>query len=151
MRIFKTPSELLDAVGENLGHSEWVEITQERINQFADATGDHQWIHVDVEKAKNGPFGSTIAHGYLTMSLASYFMPLIYEVQGLAMGVNYGVNKVRFPAPVPVNSKVRGVAQVISVEEMKGGIQAIVQITIEIEGSEKPACIVETISRYFPE
>jgi len=152
MRIFKTPSELKDCVGEHLGVSDWLEIDQERINTFADATGDHQWIHVDVEKAKKGPFGAPIAHGYLTASLANYFMPLITRVDGISMGVNYGCDKIRFPAPVTVGSRIRGRGDLTSVEETKdGGIQAKVTITIEIEGVDRPACVIETISRYYPE
>ena len=125
MRVFKTPRELLDSVGEELGETEWLEIDQKRINLFADATGDHQWIHVDAERAAKGPFGAPIAHGYLTASLANYFLPQLLDVQGTSMGVNYGCDKIRFPAPVPVGSRVRGTASITSVEETKdGGIQA---------------------------
>ncbi len=148
--VFKTPAELEGAVGKHLGYSDWLEITQERINGFADATGDHQWIHVDPERAKKGPFGACIAHGYLTLSLASYFLPRIVEVQGISMGVNYGTDRVRFPAPVPVGSRVRGGAELTKVEEVKGGVQATIRVTIEIEGSERPACVVDTNSRYYP-
>jgi acyl dehydratase len=152
MRIFKTPHELKDHVGETLGESDWLEIDQERINTFADATGDHQWIHVDVERAKKGPFGAPIAHGYLTTSLADYFMPRIVEVQGISMGVNYGCDKIRFPSPVTVGSRIRGTGVLTSVEETKdGGIQAKITITIDIEGGTRPACVIETISRYYPE
>ncbi len=149
--VFKTPEELLDKVGERLGETEWMSIDQDRINLFADATGDHQWIHVDPEKAKDGPFGACIAHGYLTLSLVNYFLPQIIDVQGISMGVNVGLDRVRFPSPVAVGSKIRGVGELISAEEMKGGIQSVVRVTVEIEGSEKPACIADTISRYFPE
>ncbi len=149
--VFKTPEELLDKVGERLGETEWMSIDQDRINLFADATGDHQWIHVDPEKAKDGPFGACIAHGYLTLSLVNYFLPQIIDVQGTSMGVNVGLDRVRFPSPVAVGSKIRGVGELISAEEMKGGIQSVVRVTVEIEGSEKPACIADTISRYFPE
>ena len=139
-------------VGQHLGYSDWLEITQERVNQFADATGDHQWIHVDPKRAKDGPFGACIAHGYLTQSLVNYFLPQIVEVQGISMGVNYGVDKIRFPAAVPVGSKIRGKGVVTSVEETKdGGIQSKVTVTIEIEGNDRPACVVETISRYYAE
>jgi acyl dehydratase len=152
MRIFKTPFELKDSVGEQLGETEWLQIDQDRINTFADATGDHQWIHVDVEKAKDGPFGAPIAHGYLTASLSNYFMPLLIRVDGTSMGVNYGCDKIRFPSPVTVGSRIRGTGQVTSVEETKdGGIQAKITITIQIEGNDRPACVIETISRYYPE
>ncbi len=149
--VFKTPSELLDSVGKQLGESEWLEIDQQRINLFADATGDHQWIHVDPEKAKDGPFGACIAHGYLTLSLVNLFLPQIVDVQGISMGVNVGCGKIRFPSPVKVGSKIRGSGELVEAEEMKGGVQAVIRVTVEIEGSDKPACVVDTISRYFPE
>ena len=149
-RIFDGPAELLTAVGENLGHSDWLEVDQSRINLFADATGDHQWIHVDPEKAKDGPFGGCIAHGYLTLSLVNLFLPQIMEVQNISMGVNYGCEKVRFPSTVPVGSNIRGVGELISAEEMKGGVQAIVRVSVEVQGSDRPACVVDTISRFFP-
>lgn len=148
--VFEEPSALLDSTGQHLGHSEWVEIDQQRIDLFADATGDHQWIHVDPEKAAQGPFGKTIAHGYLTLSLANLFLPQIMQVNNTSMGVNYGCEKVRFPAAVPVGSRVRGGGEVISVEEVKGGVQVVVRMTIEIEGSDRPACVIDTISRFFP-
>jgi acyl dehydratase len=148
--VFKTPHELASAVGTVLGASEWLEIDQERINLFADATGDHQWIHVDPERAKDGPFGKCIAHGYLTLSLVNLFLPQIVEVQGIAMGVNVGCDRIRFPAPVPVGSRVRGVGELLSIEEIKGGVQSIVRVTVEIEGNDRPACVADTISRYFP-
>lgn len=147
---FDHPNELKDAVGKALGHSEWLVMTQERINTFADATNDHQWIHVDPELAKDGPFGAPIAHGYLTLSLASFFMPQILKVNQVAMGINYGTDKVRFPAPVRVGSRIRGSAEIIKVEDVKGGVQVTNRITIEIEGEDKPACVVDTISRYYP-
>ncbi len=150
MRVCSTPHELKDSVGEELGETDWLEIDQARVDLFADATGDHQWIHVDVEKAKKGPFGGPIAHGYLTASLANYFLPQLLDVQGTSMGVNYGCDKIRFPAPVPVGSRVRGRGQLATVEETKdGGIQAKVTVTIEIEGQERPACVIETISRFY--
>ena len=149
--VFTTPRDLLAAVGKPLGASDWLEIRQERIDGFADATGDHQWIHVDPERAKSGPFGKTIAHGYLTLSLVNCFLPQIVEVRGISMGVNYGCEKVRFPAPVPVGSRVRGVGQLVAAEEVKGGaVQATVRVTVEIEGGAKPACVVDTISRFVP-
>ncbi len=150
MTSFASPAALLGSEGSQLGHSEWVEVTQERINQFADATGDHQWIHVDPVRAADGPFGKTIAHGYLTLSLANLFLPEVLQVESFSMGVNYGCEKVRFPAPVPVGSRLRGVGEVVSAEEVKGGVQVIVRMTIEVEGGERPACVVDTISRFFP-
>ncbi|MFT5887894.1 MAG: acyl dehydratase [Zhongshania sp.] len=148
--VFKQPQDLIAAVGQNLGASDWLEIDQQRINLFAEATGDHQWIHVDPERAKTGPFGKCIAHGYLTLSLVNLFLPQIIDVQGISMGVNVGCERIRFPSPVPVGSKVRGVGELLSAEEMKGGIQSVVRVTIEIKGSDRPACVVDTISRYFP-
>jgi acyl dehydratase len=149
--VFKNPTELEGAVGKQLGKSEWITITQDRINTFADATGDHQWIHVDVERAKKGPFGAPIAHGYLTLSLVSLFLPQIMEVHGVSMGVNYGTDKVRFPAPVPVGSKIRGSGELLKVESVGGGgVQATVRVTIEIEGKDKPACVVDSIARFYP-
>jgi len=149
--VFKTPADLKPFVGQHLGHSDWLEITQERINQFADATGDHQWIHIDPERAKHGPFGACIAHGYLTLSLVNIFLPHIVDVRGIRMGVNYGVDKVRFPAPVRVGARIRGGAELIKVEDVKGGVQATIRVTVDIEGSDRPACVVDTISRYYPE
>jgi acyl dehydratase len=150
--IFNSPADLEAVVGKQLGVSEWLEIDQARIDKFADATGDHQWIHVDPERAKDGPFGSTIAHGYLTLSLVNFFLPQIIEVRGISMGVNYGTDRVRFPAPVPVGSRLRGSAELIKVEDVKGGaVQSTVRVTVEIEGSERPACVIDTISRYVPE
>ena len=149
--VFKHPADLLAAVGQHLGYSDWIVIEQERINQFADATGDHQWIHVDEEKAKAGPFGKTIAHGYLSLSLANKFLPEVVEVQSVKMGVNYGADKVRFPAAVPVGSKLRGGCEMISAEEVKGSVQVVIRITIEIEGGDRPACVIDTISRFYPE
>lgn len=149
--VFETPTDLKNAVGKQLGVSDWLEIDQQRIDKFADATGDHQWIHVDPERAKNGPFGATIAHGYLTQSLVNYFLPQIVEVHGISMGVNYGANRIRFPAPVPVGSRIRGSAELLGVEETKdGGVQATIRVTVEIEGSERPGCVIDTISRYYP-
>jgi acyl dehydratase len=149
--IFQHPRELAAAVGTHLGYSDWLEITQERVDRFADATGDHQWIHVDPVRAKSSPFGGTIAHGYLTMSLVNLFLPEIMQVQSVAMGVNYGADKLRFPAPVKVGARIRGGGELLKVEEVKGGaVQATVRVTVEIEGSERPACVVETISRFTP-
>jgi acyl dehydratase len=149
--VFQSPKELTGSIGKPLGKSEWLTITQERIDQFAQATGDHQWIHVDPVRAAKGPFGKTIAHGYLTQSLVSYFLPQIVEVHGVSMGINYGADRLRFPAPVPVGSRVRGSAELIEVEPQKdGSLQAKIRVTVEIEGSERPGCVVDTISRYYP-
>jgi len=149
--VFETPADLKRAVGQHLGYSEWLTITQERINQFAEATGDHQWIHVDPVRAKDGPFAACIAHGYLTLSLVNLFLPQIVEVRGIRMGVNYGVDKVRFPAPVRVGARIRGGGELINVEEVKGGVQATIRVTVDIEGSDRPGCVVDTISRFFPQ
>jgi len=150
--VFKTPADLEGAVGQHLGYSDWLEITQGRIDKFADATGDHQWIHVDPERAKKGPFGACIAHGYLTQSLVNMFLPQIVEVRGISMGVNYGADKLRFPAPVPVGSRIRGGGELISVERTRdGGYQATIRVTVEIEGGDRPGCVIDTISRYYPE
>ena len=149
--VFKSPADLEAAVGQHLGYSDWLEIDQARIDKFADATGDHQWIHVDPERAKGGPFGKCIAHGYLTQSLVNMFLPQIMEVQNISMGVNYGADKLRFPAPVPVGSRIRGGGELVKVEKVKGGaVQATVRVTVEIEGSDRPGCVIDTISRYVP-
>lgn len=148
--IFETPAELLERVGEALGHSEWISVEQSRIDQFAEATGDHQWIHVDPVRAANGPFGACIAHGYLTLALVNLFLPQIVEVRGISMGVNYGCEKVRFPNVVRAGSRVRGSAQLVTAEEVKGGVQATIRVSVEIEGEERPGCVVDTISRYYP-
>jgi acyl dehydratase len=150
MTVLRGPDAVRAAVGSHLGHSEWLLIDQERINTFADATGDHQWIHVDVERATcESPFGGPIAHGYLTMSLSNFFLPQIVTVEGFAAGVNYGVNKVRFMTPVLVGSRVRGGAELLEVTDVPGGIQTIMKITIEIEGAAKPACVIEAVSRWL--
>lgn len=143
------PDAVRAAVGAHLGYSEWLLIDQDRVNLFADATGDHQWIHVDVERAKNGPFGAPIAHGYLTLSLSNLFLPQIVEVVGFSTGVNYGVDKVRFPSPVKVGDRVRAGAQLTEVSEVTNGLQTKIVITIEVEGSNKPACIIESLSRWL--
>ncbi len=149
--IFAHPRELAAAVGTHLGYSDWLEITQDRVDRFADATGDHQWIHVDPARAATGPFGGTIAHGYLTMSLVNLFLPQIVLVRGISMGVNYGADKLRFPAPVRVGKRVRGGGELIKVEDVKGGaVQATIRVTVEIEAGDRPACVVETISRFVP-
>jgi acyl dehydratase len=148
-KVFDNPSALLAAVGTDLGATGWITISQEQIDKFADATLDHQWIHCDVERAKAGPFGAPIAHGYLTMSLASHFLAELVRVDGISMGINYGAEKVRFPSPVPVGSKVRGTGEILAVTEVPGGVQATTRITIEREGADKPAAVVETVSRYL--
>ena len=147
--VISGPDDLRSRLGQHLGYSEWLLIDQERVNTFADATGDHQWIHVDVERAMNGPFGGPIAHGYLTMSLSNLFLPQIVEVQGFSAGVNYGVDKVRFPSPVKVGSRVRGGAELTAVTDVNGGLQTTMVITIEIEGGTKPACVIESLSRWM--
>ncbi|MFM9612373.1 MaoC family dehydratase [Streptomyces niveiscabiei] len=148
-RIFTSADELKAAVGEQLGYSDWVEVDQKRIDLFAEATGDHQWIHVDPEKAAAGPFGTTIAHGYLTLSLLPLFGPQLIQVDGAKMGVNYGTNKVRFPAPVPVGSRLRATARISSVEDVQGGVQIALAFTVEREGGDKPVCAAESVSRYY--
>lgn len=145
---YSTAESLLNAEGANLGTTAWLEITQQRVNQFADATGDHQWIHVDPERAAQGPFGGCIAHGYLTLSLVNMFLPQLIEVLNLQMGVNYGCDKVRFPAPVPVGSRIRGSGEIIRTEMVGQAVQAVIRVTVEIEGSDRPGCVIDTISRY---
>ncbi|MBU3863294.1 MaoC family dehydratase [Streptomyces sp. 4503] len=148
-RIFTSPDELRSAVGEELGPSDWLEIDQKRIDLFADATGDHQWIHVDPEKAAAGPFGTTIAHGYLTLSLLPSFTPQLLRVEGVRMGINYGVNKVRFPSPVPVGSRLRATGRIVEVAEVKDGLQMTLAVTLEREGGTKPVCVAECVVRYY--
>ena len=141
---------LQNRVGEHLGYSDWVEITQERVNQFADATGDHQWIHVDPERAATeSPFGGPIAHGYLTLSLLPMLMPQIVEITGFRMGVNYGTEKVRFPSPVPVGSRVRAGATLESADPIDGGVAMVVTVTVEVEGGSKPAMVATSLSRRY--
>jgi acyl dehydratase len=150
MRTFESVTELAAIAGQDIGESDWVTNTQEDVTLFADATGDHQWIHVDPERAAQGPFGGTIAHGFLTLSLLPRLWHEIYEVKGIKLGVNYGLNKVRFPAPVPVGSKVRARSALVDVDDLgKGAVQATLSTTVEIEGSTKPACVAESIVRYI--
>ena len=149
MLEFKGPEELREAVGAELGESGWLEIDQPRINLFADATDDHQWIHVDVEKAKEGPFGAPIAHGYLTLALVNHFLPELIQVHGAKMGINYGCNKVRFPAPVPVGSRIRASGRITEVDPVPGGVQVVVRVSVENETGGKPACVAETVSRWI--
>ncbi len=150
-RVYDKLHDLLGQEGASFGPTDWLLIDQDRVNGFADVTGDHQWIHVDVERAKDSPFGGTIAHGYLTLSLVNMFLPDLVEVRGFAHAVNVGADRLRFLAPVRVGSRIRGSGEIVSVEEIKSAIQAVVRVTVEIEGSDKPACVVDTISRYFPE
>jgi acyl dehydratase len=149
MRTFETIDALKELVGQEIGLSEWITVTQERIQLFADATHDHQWIHVDAERAKAGPFGTTIAHGFLTLSLLPEMSASAFQVRGTRMGVNYGLNRVRFPAPVPSGSRLRGRFKLIGYEPLDGGAQLTVQVTMEREGSDKPVCVAESIGRRF--
>ena len=148
--VFASLDELRAAVGATLGTSDWFEVTQQRVNEFAEATGDHQWIHVDVERATaESPFGGPVAHGYLTLSLTNLVLPQVLEVRGVSLGVNYGTGKVRFPAPVPVGSRVRGTAELTACDDIAGGVQTTIVITMEVEGGTKPACVVESLSRWM--
>ena len=146
---FASPQALLDAVGSDLGATDWITITQDQINQFAEATLDNQWIHVDTERAKAGPFGGPIAHGYLTMSLSAYFLGQLVRVSGISMGINYGADKVRFPAPVPVGSKLRLGVTLLEVTEVAGGIQTKLEFSFEVEGASKPSCVAEVLFRLY--
>ena len=147
--VITGPDDLRARLGQHLGFSDWLDVDQSRVILFADATGDHQWIHIDAERATKGPFGAPIAHGYLTLSLSNLFLPQIVEVRGFSAGVNYGVDKVRFPSPVKVGSRVRGGAELTAVGEVNGGLQTTMVITIEIEGGSKPACVIESLSRWM--
>jgi len=149
MRSFPTIAELKDLVGQEIGVSDWITVTQERIRLFAEATNDHQWIHLDIERAKAGPFGTTIAHGFLTLSLLPEMAASAFEVRETRMGVNYGLNKVRFPAPVPSGSRLRGHFKLVGYEPLEGGAQLTIQVTMEREGSDKPVCIAESIARRY--
>ena len=149
MRVFTTFDELAEAAGTDLGTSDWLEITQDRVDQFAQATGDHQWIHVDVEKAASGPFGGTIAHGFLTLSLVPWLGSQVFDLQTPGAKLNYGVNKVRFPAPVPVPSKVRASPKLKEITDVPGGAQCVFEVTFEREGGDKPVCVAETVVRVY--
>lgn len=150
MKIFQTLQELALCVGQTVAISPWTEITQKQVNQFADATGDHQWIHIDVEKAKTGPFGGPIAHGFLTLSLIPMLSESAIKIEEVRMGVNYGLNKVRFTSPVPVGSRLRGHMKLLSATFIDdNGMQFAWEITIEREGADKPACIAESLARYY--
>ena len=150
MRVIASLAELKQLVGQEVATSDWVDVTQERVNQFAEATGDLQWIHIDVERSrKESPYGGTIAHGFLTLSLLPLLMANAISMPDVKMGVNYGLNKVRFPGPVPVGSRVRAHMNLLNVEDIEGGAQMTWQVTIEREGSEKPVCVAESVSRRF--
>jgi acyl dehydratase len=149
VRVFESLAALRDAVGEHVGYSDWHTVTQQQVNAFADATGDHQWIHVDPERAATGPFGGTVAHGYLTLSLIPMLVTQVLRVDGVRMGINYGSNKVRFPAPLPTGSKIRAGVRVASVEDIAGGVHIVNEVTIEREGGDKPVCVAETVARYY--
>ena len=144
-RTFNSISELTAAIGEDLGYGDWLEVTQERIDAFADATGDHQWIHVDPERAKDGPFGATIAHGYLTLSLLPLLAGDIFTVNGPKLVINYGLNKVRFPSPVKVGSRIRANAEIVSIDDSPAGVTMVVRSTVQIDGVEKPACVAANV------
>jgi acyl dehydratase len=150
MRVFANLDELEAAKGEHFGYSDWHTVTQEQVDQFADATGDHQWIHVDREKAAQGPFGTTIAHGYLTLSLLPVLTKDIYRVDGIKMGINYGSNKIRYPSVVPVGSRIRAGVELVDVLEAKLGRQLVIRTTVEVEGQEKPACVAEILVLLVP-
>jgi acyl dehydratase len=147
---FTGVDEVVHAIGTQLGETEWTEITQEQVNQFAEATGDHQWIHVDIDRAAKGPYGGTIAHGYLTLSLIARFGSELFDVSGVTAKLNYGVNKVRFPAPVPVGSRIRASASIAGAQETPAGVQVSLQWVIELENSTKPACVAETVVLLVP-
>lgn len=148
--IFGRPQDLIGSAGTQLGPTDWLRIDQARVDGFAEVTEDRQWIHVDVDRAREGPFGGTIAHGYLTMSLVNHFLPQLIEVRGFSHAVNVGADRLRFLNPVKVGARIRGTGEIVSVEEIKGAVQSIVRVTVEIEGADKPACVVDTISRYYP-
>jgi acyl dehydratase len=148
MKVFNGVDELVAAAGSQLGPTDWLSVEQERINQFADATDDHQWIHVDPERAADGPFGGTIAHGLLTLSLLPHFMHDLYRVDNAAMAINYGFNKVRFITPVPVGAKLRAHSEITEVQTLDSAVQATLRTTIEVEGAQKPAAVIESIVRY---
>ncbi|TCJ37050.1 MaoC family dehydratase [Parafrankia sp. BMG5.11] len=154
--IFDTPQALIGSEATALGPTDWLLVDQQRVDGFAEVTGDRQWIHIDVERAKAGPFGGTIVHGYLTMSLVNHFLPELIEVRGFAHAVNVGADRLRFLSPVRVGSRIRAVGEIVAVQEMKGAVQSVVRVTVQIEGDggspeDKPACVVDTISRYFPQ
>ncbi|HET9611071.1 MAG TPA: MaoC family dehydratase [Acidimicrobiales bacterium] len=148
--VFESLDELRAGAGTVLGTSDWFEVTQDRVDRFAEATGDHQWIHVDVERARReSPFGGPVAHGCLTLALTNLVLPQVVEVRGASLGVNYGTGRVRFPAPVPVPGRVRGTAELVACDDVAGGVQTTIVVTMEVEGGTKPACVVESLSRWL--
>ena len=149
MAIFQSAEALRAAVGQQVGPTDWLVIEQSRIDAFAATTGDHQWIHVDVERAKNGPYGGTIAHGYLILSLVNLFLPDLVSVPNAKMGINYGVDRLRFPGVVRAGARIRANAKIVSVEDVPDGVQVKVRVSIEVEGTAKPACVVDTLSRFY--
>jgi acyl dehydratase len=149
VRTFESLAALGAAVGESLGHSRWRTVDQARVNAFADATDDHQWIHVDPGRAARGPFGTTIAHGYLVLSLLPSFAAEVYRVKGVRMAVNYGLNRVRFPSPVPTGSALRAGVRLLAAQEVAGGLQVVNEVTVERQGEAKPCCVAETVSRFY--
>ena len=149
MREFPSLGALAEAVGQHLGYSDWLDADRKRVDLFADATGDHQWIHVDPERAAAGPFKRTIAHGFLTLSLVPVLVSEVYRVAGVRMAVNYGLNKVRFPAPLPVGSRVRAGVELAEVTPVDGGAQVVARVTVEVEGAAKPCCVAETVARLY--
>lgn len=150
MKLFNGIDELESASGQHLGYSEWHTVTQEAVSLFADATGDHQWIHLDQERAEDGPFGATVAHGYFVLSLVPVLSWEIYDIAGLTMSLNYGANRLRFPAPVPVGSQIRAGVELLEVNRTTTGANSLTRTTIDIEGSQKPACVVENVAVYVP-
>lgn len=151
MKVFERLTDLQGLVGQSLGTSDWVQIDQERIDRFAEATGDHQWIHVDPARARQGPYGTTVAHGFLTLSLLPLFFESAFVIRDVSMGINYGLNRVRFPAPVPVDSRLRAHFMLLAYEPLEpAGAQLTVQVTVEREGSDKPVCVAESVTRRHP-
>jgi acyl dehydratase len=149
MRVFDSVAALKEAAGEHLGHSDWHPVSQERVDAFAEATGDHQWIHVDPGAAARGPFGTTIAHGYLMLSMIPMLAAQVSRVEGVRMGINYGLNRVRFPSPLPTGSNLRAGVRLLSVEDVQGGVQVVNEVTLERDGGDKPCCVAETVARYY--
>ncbi|MGK5440536.1 MaoC family dehydratase [Micromonospora sp. URMC 105] len=149
MRVFATPDELTKAVGDHLGYSDWHVVDQAQVDAFAEATGDRQWIHVDPERARSGPFGGTVAHGFLMLSLLPALGAEVYRVEGVRMGVNYGLDRVRFPAPLPTGSRVRAGVVLLAVEPVGGGLQVTNEVTLEREGGDKPCCVARTLARVY--
>jgi acyl dehydratase len=148
--VFRSAKEYQEAVGRSFGPTEWLTVEQNRINLFADATGDYQWIHVDTERAAQGPFGATIAHGFLSLSLVNYFLPQLVRAEGMRHGINYGCDRVRFPAALRSGSRVRGRAEILAVEDLgEGAVQVKIRATLEAEGTEKPVCVADTLSRLY--